>query len=62
MGYRSYFNYWGAYLAYEGVESILEKFGHHQEEEQTTQKESSDEDFEEQKVKSAVKNRFYLIF
>ncbi len=50
----------GAYLAYEGVESILEKFGHHQEDEQTAQKESSNEDFEDQKVKSAIKTDFIL--
>ena len=52
----------GAYLAYEGVESILEKFGHHEEGEQTTQKESSNEDFEDQKVKSAIKTDFILSF
>ena len=52
----------GAYLAYEGVESILEKFGHHQEDEQTAQKESSNEDFEDQKVKSAIKTDFILSF
>lgn len=52
----------GAYLAYEGVESILEKFGHHQEDEQTSQKESSNEDFEDQKVKSAIKTDFILSF
>ena len=52
----------GAYLAYEGVESILEKFGHHQEDEQTDQKESSNEDFEDQKVKSAIKTDFILSF
>ena len=52
----------GAYLAYEGVESILEKFGHHQEDEQTNQKESSNEDFEDQKVKSAIKTDFILSF
>lgn len=52
----------GAYLAYEGVESILEKFGHHQEDEQTNQKESSNEDFEEQKVKSAIQTDFILSF
>ena len=52
----------GAYLAYEGIESILEKFGHHQEDEQTDQKESSNEDFEDQKVKSAIKTDFILSF
>ena len=52
----------GAYLAYEGVESILEKFGHYQEDEQTAQKESSNEDFEDQKVKSAIKTDFILSF
>ena len=52
----------GAYLAYEGVESILEKFGHHEESEQTAQKESSNEDFEDQKVKSAIKTDFILSF
>ena len=50
------------YWAYEGVESILEKFGHHQEDEQTDQKESSNEDFEDQKVKSAIKTDFILSF
>ena len=52
----------GAYLAYEGVESILEKFGHHEESEETSQKESSNEDFEDQKVKSAIKTDFILSF
>ena len=52
----------GAYLAYEGIESILEKFGHHQEDEQTDQKEGSNEDFEDQKVKSAIKTDFILSF
>ena len=52
----------GAYLAYEGVESILEKFGHHEESEETSQQESSNEDFEDQKVKSAIKTDFILSF
>lgn len=52
----------GAYLAYEGVESILEKFAHHQEDKKTEQKESSNENFEDQKVKSAVKTDFILSF
>ena len=52
----------GAYLAYEGVESILEKFGHHEESEETDKKESSNEDFEDQKVKSAIKTDFILSF
>lgn len=52
----------GAYLAYEGVESILEKFGHHEESEETDKKESSNENFEDQKVKSAIKTDFILSF
>ena len=52
----------GAYLAYEGVESILEKFGHHEESEESDKKESSNEDFEDQKVKSAIKTDFILSF
>lgn len=53
----------GAYLAYEGVESILEKFGHHSEDSlNTNSKELSNENFEDEKVKSAVKTDFILSF
>ena len=52
----------GAYLSYEWVASILEKFGNHQEDEKTKKKESSNEDFEDQKVKSAIKTDFILSF
>ncbi|MDN5063666.1 DUF808 family protein [Aliarcobacter butzleri] len=53
----------GAYLAYEGVESILEKFFHHEEHnEDDNKKESSNENFEDKKVKSAVKTDFILSF
>ncbi|MDN5068330.1 DUF808 family protein [Aliarcobacter butzleri] len=53
----------GAYLAYEGVESILEKFFHHEEHnEDDNKKESLNENFEDEKVKSAVKTDFILSF
>ncbi|MCT7614973.1 DUF808 domain-containing protein [Aliarcobacter butzleri] len=53
----------GAYLAYEGVESILEKFFHHEEHnEDDNKKEISNENFEDEKVKSAVKTDFILSF
>ncbi|KLE00826.1 DUF808 family protein [Aliarcobacter butzleri] len=53
----------GAYLAYEGVESILEKFFHHEEHnEDNNKKEISNENFEDEKVKSAVKTDFILSF
>ncbi|MDN5089524.1 DUF808 family protein [Aliarcobacter butzleri] len=53
----------GAYLAYEGVESILEKFFHHEEhKEDNNKKEISNENFEDEKVKSAVKTDFILSF
>lgn len=53
----------GAYLAYEGIESILEKFFHHEEHnEDDNKKESSNENFEDEKVKSAVKTDFILSF
>ncbi|PUE64624.1 DUF808 family protein [Arcobacter lacus] len=53
----------GAYLAYEGVESILEKFFHHEEhKEDNNKKESSNENFEDEKVKSAIKTDFILSF
>lgn len=53
----------GAYLAYEGVESVLEKFGHHeQSHEKETIKELSSEKLEEEKIKSAVKTDFILSF
>ncbi|MCT7610532.1 DUF808 domain-containing protein [Aliarcobacter butzleri] len=53
----------GAYLAYEGVESILEKFFHYEEHnEDNNKKEISNENFEDEKVKSAVKTDFILSF
>ena len=54
----------GAYLAFEGVESILEKLGHHEEEldEKETIKELSAEKLEDEKVKSAIKTDFILSF
>lgn len=53
----------GAYLAYEGVESILEKFFHHEEHnEDNNKKEISNENFEDEKVRSAVKTDFILSF
>ena len=54
----------GIYLAYEGVESVLEKLGHHHEEhdEKETIKELSTENLEAQKVKGAIKTDFILSF
>ena len=54
----------GIYLAYEGVESILEKLGHHEEiaDEKETIKELSSEKLEDEKVKSAIKTDFILSF
>lgn len=53
----------GAYLAYEGAESILEKFFHHEEHhENNSQKNSLNENFEDEKVKSAIKTDFILSF
>jgi predicted DNA repair protein MutK len=54
----------GIYLAFEGVESILEKMGHHHEEksELDTMNELSTEELEDQKVKSAIKTDFILSF
>lgn len=54
----------GAYLAFEGVESILEKLGHHEEEkdEKETIKELSTEKLEDEKIKSAIKTDFILSF
>ncbi|MGE0051231.1 MAG: DUF808 family protein [Arcobacter sp.] len=54
----------GSYLAYEGVESILEKFGKHHEVDDVkeTIKELSSEKLEDIKVKSAVKTDFILSF
>jgi predicted DNA repair protein MutK len=52
----------GLYLAYEGVESVLEKFfGHHEEHttEETVQ-ELNTEKFEDLKIKSAIKTDFIL--
>ncbi|RXJ68185.1 hypothetical protein CRV08_07980 [Halarcobacter ebronensis] len=54
----------GIYLAYEGVETVLEKLHNHKEEikeEKQTSKLSSQE-FEAQKVKSAIKTDFILSF
>ena len=54
----------GIYLAFEGVESILEKLGHHHEEKdqlETIKKQSSQE-LENEKIKSAVKTDFILSF
>ncbi|WP_026804594.1 DUF808 family protein [Aliarcobacter lanthieri] len=53
----------GVYLAYEGVESILEKFFHHKNHSENSSKnEISNEKFEDEKVKSAVKTDFILSF
>lgn len=54
----------GIYLAYEGVESVLEKIGHHKEiiEDKETIKELSTEKLEDEKVKGAVKTDFILSF
>ena len=54
----------GIYLAYEGVESVLEKLGHHEEiiDEKETIKELSTEKLEEEKVKGAIKTDFILSF
>lgn len=52
----------GLYLAYEGVESVMEKFfGHHEAQSQEeTLEELSTEHFETNKVKSAIKTDFIL--
>ena len=54
----------GIYLAYEGVESVLEKLGHHHEvaDEKETIKELSTENLEDEKVKGAIKTDFILSF
>ena len=54
----------GIYLAYEGVESVLEKLGHHHEvaDVKETIKELSTENLEAQKVKGAIKTDFILSF
>ncbi|MDD2894518.1 MAG: DUF808 family protein [Aliarcobacter sp.] len=54
----------GIYLAYEGVESVLEKLGHHAEvsDEKETIKELSTEKLEDEKVKGAIKTDFILSF
>jgi len=54
----------GIYLAYEGVESILEKLGHHHEiaDEKETIQELSTEKLENEKVKGAIKTDFILSF
>ena len=54
----------GIYLAYEGIESILEKLGHHHEiaDEKETIKELSTENLEAEKIKGAIKTDFILSF
>lgn len=53
----------GIYLAYEGVEVILEKLFHHEHTNENDKKDDiSNEEFEEQKVKSAIKTDFILSF
>ena len=54
----------GIYLAYEGVESVLEKLGTHYEvaDEKDTIHELSTEKFEEEKVNGAIKTDFILSF
>lgn len=54
----------GIYLAYEGVETILEKFFHHDTEKKENNNNSNltNEEFENQKVKSAIKTDFILSF
>ena len=54
----------GIYLAFEGVESVLEKLGHHHEvaDVKETIKELSTEKLEDEKVKSAIKTDFILSF
>lgn len=54
----------GIYLAFEGVESVLEKLGHHHEvkDEKETIKELSTEKLEDEKVKGAIKTDFILSF
>ena len=54
----------GIYLAYEGVESILEKLGHHHEiaDVKETIKELSTENLETEKIKGAIKTDFILSF
>lgn len=54
----------GIYLAFEGVEVILEKFFHKEEHKNSKNENSTltNEEFEEQKVKSAIKTDFILSF
>ncbi|RBQ28315.1 DUF808 family protein [Aliarcobacter vitoriensis] len=52
----------GAYLAYEGVESIIEKFFHQEAHNEANKKDVSNENFEDEKVKSAIKTDFILSF
>lgn len=54
----------GIYLAYEGVEVILEKFFHHEHHKENNENKQvlTNEEFEEQKVKSAIKTDFILSF
>lgn len=54
----------GIYLSFEGIESILEKLGHHHEvaDEKEIIKELSTEKLEEEKIKSAIQTDFILSF
>ncbi len=53
----------GIYLAYEGAEVILEKLFHHEHNKNEEKQENlTNEEFEEQKVKSAIKTDFILSF
>lgn len=52
----------GTYLAYEGMESILKKITHHTSDETNNEVEQHDENFEAQKIKSAIKTDFILSF
>ncbi len=54
----------GIYLAYEGVETILEKLFHHKVHKKVEKKDKivSNEEFETQKVNSAIKTDFILSF
>lgn len=52
----------GIYLSYEGVESILAKFGHHKEAEEIDTKELSSQNLEDEKIKGAIKTDFILSF
>lgn len=54
----------GIYLAFEGMESVLEKLGHHHEvaDEKETIQELSTEKLEAEKIKGAIKTDFILSF